>query len=135
MLVNLVAVKQGLLQTLTACNANISIACVFRNLARKDENLNFTGVCFHAPLKLFPAFPFPLFMILSLNIIIPTGINITSMLQPKRWHQCLLKEHCAFHPLTAVALSVLSHDGWGKTLKAIDCKQWSLLYTDSLWDA
>lgn len=63
--------------------------------------MRFAQVCIHVLLKL----PFPLFLILSIDIIIPTGINITSMWQPKRWYQCLLKDHCAFLPLTAVALS------------------------------
>lgn len=57
--------------------------------------MSFAEVCFHVPLKL----PFPLFfLILSIDIIIPTGINITSMWQPKRWYQRLLKDHCAFLP-------------------------------------
>lgn len=76
--------------------------------------MNFAEVYFHVPLKL----PFPLILILSIDIIIPTGINVTSMWQPKRWYQCLLKDHCAFlPPLTAVALC------WPRWMK----KPWRLL--------
>lgn len=36
-------------------------------------------------------FPFPLFLMLFGNIIIPTGICITSKWQPKRWYHCYWK--------------------------------------------
>lgn len=68
---------------LSAVNVNISIAC---------GEVSFAKVCFHV-------LPFPLFLILFIVIIIPTGINITSMWQPKRWYQCLFKGPLCFSPL------------------------------------
>lgn len=66
--------------------------------------------------------PSSLFLILSIDIIIPTGISITSMWQPKRWHQRLFKSPLCFSPtLTAVALS------WPQRVK----KPWRLLTASS----
>lgn len=59
----------------------------------------------------FHVLPFPLFLILSIDIIIPTGINITSMWQPKRWYHCLFKRPLCFSPPWQQCHCV-GHDEW-----------------------